>query len=54
MTILTDAKGRPLQRPNRADYTDTIDYIRAVHTYNDAVAKLANEAFSEGWRRSVK
>lgn len=52
--ILTDANGKPFQKPQRADYSDTVDYIRAVHVYNDAVSACANDAFDKAFSKGLK
>ncbi len=55
--ILTDSRGRPFQRPvpPRSSATmSKIAYVRAVHTYNDAVTDWANRAFDQGFRRALK
>ena len=46
--ILTDAQGRPLDKPKRADFTSDIAFIHATHAHNDKVAGIANRAFDEG------
>ncbi len=50
--ILTDAAGKPIAKPVRTDYMHTVDYIRAVHAYNDKVAAIANEAFDRVMRKN--
>jgi hypothetical protein len=56
--ILTDGRGRPIERPESpapgATLEDCLAYIRAVHAYNDQVADLANGAFDVAFRRSMK
>lgn len=54
LPILTNAKGVPFERPIRADYPDTVSWMRAVWAFNDAVAGAANRAFADGLRISLK
>ena len=55
--ILTDAKGRPVPKPEPpaedAGVEETIAYIRAVHAYNDRVSDIANRAFAEAFSKAV-
>lgn len=46
--ILTDAQGRPLEKPRRSDFSSDIAFIQATHAFNDKVAGIANRAFDEG------
>lgn len=46
--ILTDEKGHPIPRPERSDFEDDIEFIRAFYKWRDRVANLANEAFRRG------
>lgn len=52
--LLTDAKGRPLpvpQPPSKGASTpEHINYLRAVHAYNDRVTDIGNEAFNAAFR----
>lgn len=56
--ILTDANGRPFERPEAppegAPIEETIAWIRAVHAYNDAVTDAGNRAFDEQFRKSLR
>ena len=52
--ILTDANGRPIPRPERADFATDLDYLRASCAYNDRVNALASGAFDRAFRRAVK
>jgi hypothetical protein len=52
--IITDAKGKPLEKPKRADYGSDAEYSRAVATYNDAVRKAGSEGFDRGFRAAMK
>ena len=47
-SILTDAQGRPLEKPRRSDFSSDIAFIQATHAFNDKVAGIANRAFDEG------
>jgi hypothetical protein len=51
--ILTDAKGKPLVRPAREEFLSVVEFIRAVHAFNDMVTELANAAFVEGFKRGL-
>ncbi len=48
--ILTDARGRPFERPRREDYPDSTAYLRACWAYRDAIAACANAAFDAGFK----
>lgn len=56
--IHTDANGRPIPRPDREDFgpgiEGTIAYMRAVNAYHDQVTDMANRAFTDQFRKSVK
>ncbi len=52
--ILTDAKGRPLEKPERANYPDAAAYSRALAEYNDRVRKAGSEGFDQGFRKAIK
>ena len=54
MSILTDAAGRPIPRPERSDFGDAIAYLRAVWTYRDRVAAAANAAFDAAFRAGIR
>jgi hypothetical protein len=50
--ILTDASGRPIEKPRRVDYSSDVEFLHAFHAYKDRVANTANSAFAEGFRRA--
>lgn len=52
--ILTDAKGRPIDKPVREDYPTAQAYMEAVWAYNDKIANIANEAFTTAFRAAMK
>lgn len=56
--ILTDAKGRPFDRPEPPGPDATSDergaYIRARNEYNDRVTDCANRAFADAFNARVK
>lgn len=52
--ILTDDRGRPIEKPRPEDYSTHVEYVRAYHAYKDRVAAAASRGFEEGWRRSHK
>lgn len=52
--ILTDEKGRPFQRPQRADFADVTSYLRAVWAFHDAIANESSAAFAGAFRRAVR
>lgn len=58
MTILTDERGVPFERPevpaHDAPIEERIAYIRAVHAYNDKVTDCANKAFARTFSKSVR
>lgn len=51
--ILTDDRGRPLERPRPEQFPTAADFVRAVHAFNDRVASCANQSF-ERVLRSVR
>ena len=51
--IITDAQGRPLDKPKRADFSSDIAFIQATHAFNDKVAGIANRAFDEGFHAAM-
>ena len=53
-TILTDESGRPIPRPKREDFKSFADYVLASHEFNTKVANVANAAFADQFRRSLK
>ena len=55
--ILTDANGRPIERPTLregATIEEQIAWLRADNAYRDKVTSLANAAFSKQFNRSRK
>lgn len=52
--ILTDEQGRPIPKPAREDYPDTIAWMRAIWAYNDRVTAEANRGFLKGLAASLK
>ena len=54
MPILTDAKGKPIEKPKRDDFESDADYARALFDYNDRVRKAGTEGFDEGFRAAMK
>ena len=51
--ILTDAKGKPFAKPQRADFDNDVDFMRARNAWRDAITKLANDAFTETFRAAI-
>jgi hypothetical protein len=51
--ILTDACGRPIAKPRRADFSSDVEFLRAFHAYKDCVANTANDAFAKGFRKAA-
>lgn len=56
--ILTDAQGRPFERPESPGANATLEqrlaYLRAVWAFNDAVSDCANTAFSKALGKALK
>ena len=56
--ILTDARGKPLPRPERpprgASTSDHIAYLREVHSFNDRVADIGTKAFADMFRVRIQ
>jgi hypothetical protein len=51
--IMTDAEGRPLDKPRRADFDSDIAFIHATHTFNDELTGIGNRAFDEGFKAAM-
>jgi hypothetical protein len=51
--ILTRADGTPIAKPDPASYASAVEYMRAFHAYKDEIARVANSAFDNAWRRSL-
>lgn len=52
--ILTDAKGRPFEKPVPSDFPDTTSFLRAYSAYKDAISECANRAFDAELRKRVR
>ncbi len=52
--IYTDGRGVPIPRPSPDDFPTTIGYMRAVWAWRDKIADVANQAFTEQFRKSLK
>ncbi len=52
-TIIT-IDGVPCPKPVPTDYSNTIEYLRAVWAWRDKVTDAANRAFTEQFRKSLK
>jgi hypothetical protein len=54
--ILTDAKGRPFEKPEPplpdAPIEDKIAYLRAYAAWSDAVARCAGRAFARAFTKT--
>ena len=57
-TIYTDAQGRPIPRPEREDFEPgiegTVAFMRATWAWKDKITDLANKAFADQFRKSVR
>lgn len=54
-TILTTDNGTPIgRRPKRVDFVSDVEFIRAVHAFNDRVTAVANAAFDASFRRAMR
>lgn len=51
--IITDANGRPFEKPRRADYASDLEFVRAFHAYRDQVTTEANRAFDDAFRTAL-
>ena len=51
--ILTDAAGRPFERPCREDFASASDFAVAWYAYKDRVTSCANGAFEEAFRKEL-
>ncbi len=55
--IITDAKGRPFEKPEPpsegAPIEDTIVWLRRYHAWQDAIADCVNKAFVDGFREAI-
>jgi hypothetical protein len=52
--IYTDAQGRPVPKPDPADFPDTVSFIRAYHAWRDRIADVGNKAFEQQFRKSLR
>lgn len=52
--ILTDDRGRPIDKPRRADFATDSAYARAFHAYKDRVAGVANASFDRSFSRAMR
>jgi hypothetical protein len=52
--ILTDDRGRPLDKPVRSDFTSDVEYVRAFHAWRDKVTSTANAAFDAAFRKTMR
>lgn len=52
--IITDAEGRPIPKPLVRDYPDAVSYLRAFHAWKQKVTDMANQAFDQSFRDSLK
>ncbi len=52
--IITDAKGRPFQKPSREDYASVTEYLRACWAYRDAITTCANSSFDKAFREALR
>lgn len=52
--ILTDAKGKPFEKPTRKEGESAVDFGRRVHAHNDAVTATANKGFDEGLKKGLR
>jgi hypothetical protein len=53
-SILTMTGRKPFVRPLRSEFGNDIDFIRAVHKFNDGVASYANSEFDKSFRESMR
>lgn len=51
VVILTDERGIPFVKPERADYADTGEFLRAFYAYKDAIRECANRSFDKEFRK---
>jgi len=58
MAILTDANGKPFEKPEApakdAPIEEKIAWLRAMATYNNNVTNAANRAFAEQFNKSLR
>ena len=52
--LYTRADGTPFEKPERDDYTDPVEYMRAMWAYRDAIADYANKTFDAAFRKALK
>lgn len=52
--ILTRADGTPFERPQREDFDDVVEYVRAVNAFWDEVTDSANKAFDKAFQKAVR
>lgn len=46
--ILTDAKGKPIEKPKREDFKDSGEFLRAMNAYNDRLRSNAGDLAARG------
>ncbi len=52
--IYTDAKGRPIEEPQRGDFDSVHTYLRAWWAWKNKLSDLSNDVFDRQFRKNVK
>lgn len=52
--IFTDERGNGIPRPSREDYASLADYFRAMDEFATRVTDVANRAFDDQFRKSLR
>jgi hypothetical protein len=52
-TLLARANGSIIWKPERADYSSDLEFVRAYHEYRDEIAHAANTEFDTAFRAAV-
>jgi hypothetical protein len=52
--ILTDANGRPIPKPSRADFKTDLEFFQAFYNWKDTITGIANKAFDETFRKAMR
>jgi hypothetical protein len=52
--IHEDEKGQIIPKPHREDFSSFVAYLAAAHTYDNTIYNIANRAFDNQFRKSMR
>jgi hypothetical protein len=52
--IHEDEKGQIIPKPHREDFASFAVYLAAAHEYDNKIVSIANRAFDEQFRKSIR